>query len=181
MASVPPHGQEVVISNSSQSAPPDLPAEAHQFDFWLGDWDLVWEGGGRGHNRITRILDGQVIQEQFTGFATGSDDIKPLLGLSVSVYAPFLGAWRQTWVDSTGNYMDFLGGYDDGKLTLSMERTVTDRPTRYRMVFYNIAAHTLDWDWERSEDGGQSWQLLWRIHYQRHAEVRTDDREGERA
>jgi hypothetical protein len=155
------------VGGVAHAAPPDLPAEAHQFDFWLGDWDLTWAGGGRGHNRITRILDGQVIQEQFTELATDPNDTKPLHGLSVSVYAPSLGVWRQTWVDSTGSYMDFLGGYADGKLTLSMERAVNGRPTRYRMVFYNIAAHTLDWDWERSEDDGQSWQLLWRIHYQR--------------
>jgi hypothetical protein len=159
--------QEEDAIGGAHAAPPDVAAEAHQFDFWLGDWDLTWEGGGRGRNRITRILDGRVIQEQFTGFATDPNDTKPLLGLSVSVYVPSLGAWRQTWVDSTGNYMEFVGGYGDGKLKLSMERTVNGRLTQYRMVFYNIAAHTLDWDWERSEDGGQSWQLLWRIHYLR--------------
>src|SRR5262245_34264632 len=145
MASVPSHEQEVVLSGSSHAAAPAPPAEAHQLDFWLGEWELTWEGGGRGRNRITRILDGQVIQEQFTEVATDPDDSKPLRGLSVSVYVPSLGAWRQTWVDNTGNYMEFLGGYADGKLTLSMDRIVDGRPTTYRMVFYNIAAQSLDW------------------------------------
>jgi hypothetical protein len=55
-----------------------------------------------------------------------------------------------------------------------MERAVNGRPTSYRMVFYNIAKQSLDWDWQSSEDAGQSWRLLWRIHYQRRTEFRTD-------
>ncbi len=26
---------------------------------------------------------------------------------------------------------------------------------------------SLDWSWERSDDGGKSWKVLWRIHYER--------------
>lgn len=41
------------------------------------------------------------------------------------------------------------------------------------MVCVNMSSvsseRSLDWDWERSEDGGQTWQLLWRIHYQSRA------------
>ena len=36
-----------------------------------------------------------------------------------------------------------------------------------RMVFYNISDDTLDWNWERSDDRGQTWKQLWVIHYQR--------------
>jgi hypothetical protein len=177
MSGAPLHTQDEATTDASAADPPELPAEAHQFDFWLGDWDLTWEDGGRGRNRISRILDGQVIHEQFSGFAT-RPDVRPFLGVSVSVYVPAIGAWRQTWVDSSGNYLDFIGTYADGKLTLSMERVVNGRLAKYRMVFYNIASDTLDWDWERSEDGGQSWELLWRIHYQRHTEARTNTADG---
>lgn len=145
----------------------DAPAEARQFDFWLGEWDVTWEGGA-GINSVSRILDSQVIQERFTGFPDTPGD-QPLLGLSLSVFDTGLGKWRQTWVDNSGAYMEFVGGYADGKLTLSTERRVGSRTITHRMVFYNIATDTLDWDWERAEDGGQSWRLLWRIHYQRRA------------
>jgi hypothetical protein len=36
-----------------------------------------------------------------------------------------------------------------------------------RMVFYNISDHALDWNWERSDDGGATWNPLWVIHYTR--------------
>jgi hypothetical protein len=144
----------------------DLPPETHQFDFWLGDWDLTWADGGAGSNNITRILNGHVIQERFSASPTSPNDT-PLHGLSLSMFDPAIGQWRQTWVDNCGNYLTFAGASAEGRLTLSTERTADGATTTYRMVFYNISSHSLDWDWERSADRGQSWELLWRIHYQR--------------
>jgi hypothetical protein len=40
--------------------------ENEQFDFWIGEWELTWAENGRGRNVITKILDGKVVQEQFT-------------------------------------------------------------------------------------------------------------------
>jgi hypothetical protein len=148
MQNSPPHEQsEAGVATGAATEPrkpgPDRAEvehldEAHQFDFWLGEWDLTWDGGGRGSNTISRILDGQVIQEQFTAFPTSSDD-KPFQGLSLSVFVPELSKWRQTWVDSDGSYMEFVGSFDNGKMALSMERTVNGQPATYRMVFYNVA------------------------------------------
>jgi hypothetical protein len=36
-----------------------------QFDFWLGEWDCTWAEDGKGSNRVERILDGKIIQENF--------------------------------------------------------------------------------------------------------------------
>jgi hypothetical protein len=35
------------------------------------------------------------------------------------------------------------------------------------MVFHAIGADAFTWDWERTRDGGTSWQRLWRIEYRR--------------
>jgi len=35
------------------------------------------------------------------------------------------------------------------------------------MIFYDIEHDQLDWRWERSDDGGQTWQVKWQIHYRR--------------
>ena len=164
---VAPQDESVTATAETQDQGQSLPAEARQFDFWLGEWDLTWEGGD-GTNSISRILDGQVIQERF---AARQDDpnVPALQGLSISVYIPALGKWRQTWVDNNGSYMDFIGGFVGGEMALSMVRTLNGKTNTYCMVFYNITEDSLDWDWKRSEDGGQSWQLQWRIHYQRRA------------
>lgn len=136
--------------------------EAHEFDFWLGEWDVSWGDDGRGTNTVTRILDGCVVLEEFDGAPS-----EAFRGMSVSVYNPQQQVWQQTWVDNAGNYLDFVGGLLDGRMVLSRETVVEDRPIQQRMVWYNISDDELDWNWERSDDGGKTWEVLWHIHYRR--------------
>ncbi len=41
------------------------------------------------------------------------------------------------------------------------------REIEKRMVFSEIEADTFDWRWERSTDGGVTWESLWTIDYRR--------------
>jgi len=146
----------------SQSVPCSAP-EARQFDFWLGEWEVTWGDGQRGTNRIQSILNGCVLLENFDG-----NPSIPFRGMSVSTYIPKFGQWRQTWVDDGGNYWAFSGGFDDGRMALATDDVTPEgKPIKLRMVFYNIAADELDWNWEKSEDGGGTWTLLWHLHYTR--------------
>ena len=135
-------------------------APEQQFDFWLGEWDVTWEGGS-GTNLVRRILDDKVIEENFDG-RPGEN----LIGHSLSAYQPARG-WLQTWVDNQGSYLEFAGGWEDGKMILRREAVVDGQPCRQRMVWYNLAADEFDWNWERSDDEGATWRVLWIIHYQR--------------
>ncbi len=146
------------MSDKSPCVHPD----ARQFDFWLGEWDLTWGEDGRGTNRITAILDGCVIQEEFDGTPTA-----PFRGLSVSSYNTAQEKWQQTWVDNNGGYLDFAGGFADGKMILSRKAVIEGKPVRQRMVWYNIAEDELDWNWERADESSEDWQIVWQIHYQR--------------
>jgi hypothetical protein len=150
----------------AQEAPPPACSapEASQFDFWVGEWDLTWGEKGRGSNTVTRILDGCVIQESFHGDMENGTVFD---GLSVSTYNLERGIWQQTWVDSQGSYLDFEGGMDGDRMTLSREAERNGQKFLTRMVFKNIAEDSLDWDWERSTDGGETWELVWGIHYER--------------
>ena len=147
------HQEETISQSSSTNS---------QFDFWLGEWDLTWQDGGQGTNSISAILDGKVIFEAFD--ANPSDSFK---GLSFSVYNPTLNMWQQTWVDNRGMYLDFVGAFRDGKMILERTASTGENTIMQRMIFYNIAASSLDWSWEQSNDLGSTWQTLWQIHYQR--------------
>jgi hypothetical protein len=137
-------------------------APEKQLDFWLGEWDVSWDDDQHGSNHITRILDDKVIQEKFDGAPA-----IPFQGLSLSVYSPHVGLWRQTWVDDEGSYWHFLGGVENNEMILATDDVVDGRPVKLRMIFYNIDHDQLDWRWERSDDGGQTWQLKWQLHYRR--------------
>lgn len=132
-----------------------------QFDFWLGEWELTWGDDGRGTNRIERILDGAAIQENFEGG-------DPLLkGMSVSVFSREDDRWHQTWVDTSGSYLDFAGDFADGRMILLRDGIVQGQRVQQRMVWFDIAENTLEWNWERSDDEGKNWKVLWNIHYRR--------------
>lgn len=134
----------------------------NQFDFWLGQWEVRWNDDGRGTNRIERILDGKIIQENFIG-----DSPSELRGLSFSAYDPERKIWCQTWVDNSGSYLDFTGTFEDGKMLLSRDAIVRGEECKQRMVWYNIRPDQLDWNWERSDDDGLTWRVLWKIKYVR--------------
>jgi hypothetical protein len=131
----------------------------NQFDFWLGEWNVIWGEDGKGTNRIERILDGKIIQENFS--------TPDLHGMSISSYDPDRGLWCQTWVDSNGTYLDFTGRFEDGSMILSRDAIVKGQACKQRMVWYDIRENQLEWNWERSDDNGKSWRVLWHIHYTR--------------
>jgi len=136
-------------------------AQAKQFDFWLGNWDASWAGGS-GSNSVSKILGSCVVFEQFEAHGE-----KSLIGKSVSVYDPRADVWRQTWVDNSGGYLDFEGGWQGDKMVLSRSFERNGKTIMQRMVWYNIKQDAFDWNWEKSEDGGESWTVNWQIHYTR--------------
>jgi hypothetical protein len=134
---------------------------ARQFDFWLGEWDCTWHDDGReqhGTNSVYLDLGGAVVVESFDG--------RPSLdfqGLSYSVYDRNEHCWKQTWVDSDANYLDFTGGWEDG----AMELRRTAGGALFRLRWENIERDAFDWVWQRSDDQGESWNSLWEIEYRR--------------
>jgi hypothetical protein len=135
---------------------------ASEFDFWLGEWDLSWGDGQRATNSVYRDFDNRVIVENFDGRPSSE-----LQGMSVSTFDVDEGCWRQTWVDNRGSYLDFRGEFRDGQMDLRTERTVDGRRTLLRVRWFDIAQESLSWAWERSDDGGRTWESLWQLAYTR--------------
>lgn len=139
--------------------------EFRQFDFWVGDWDLAWKEGDKpkkGRNTITGILNGCAIAENFRSGAPENFD-----GLSHSTWDRDAKQWKQSWVDNTGAWLDFTGGWQDGKMVLGREAEKDGKRWRQRMVFHAIGKDALKWNWERSDDQGRTWKVLWEIDYTR--------------
>ncbi len=99
--------------------------EFRQFDFWVGDWDVVSANGTPlGKNTITIVHSGCVLQEQWTNAGGGT-------GSSVNFYDPRSKKWHQFWVDgsatswvsydSQGNPATARGGFHDGIMELTSD------------------------------------------------------------
>lgn len=137
------------------------PPEKSQFGFWVGLWRVTEEVGEAvdGRNEVGWVLDGAVLLERFRA---GTD---PFAGWSLSVPDPRRG-WVQTWVDNTGSYLDFAGGWLGDRMVLERATGRAD-PVRQRMTWHSIGAHGLVWDWAAVHRPGEDWDLLWRLRYTR--------------
>ena len=143
--------------------------DSASFDFWVGQWNAEWslQNGetGKGTNFITKELDGKVIEENFSILEGPNAGFK---GKSLSVYNPLNKIWHQAWTDNQGGYYDFHGAIEgDRNIFTTNVLEQGDKRIIQRMVFYDIEADSFTWDWEGTQDGGETWNLLWRINYTR--------------
>jgi hypothetical protein len=124
--------------HSTPAAP--APQSPDLFDFWVGDWNVTWKNAngsaGKAHNHVARILDGNVIEEQFE---QDPADPAPLLrGRSLSVRDP-KGQWHQAWADNQGGFFSLTASADgDKRLFSTALTTVGDQVKGQRMVFHHI-------------------------------------------
>jgi hypothetical protein len=88
----------------AQTPPPPACTEPeyHDFDFWLGEWNVTdLRGAKQGENSITRT-DNCLILEHWRSAGGGG-------GQSYNFFDPGLRQWRQVWI-SGAEVIDYAGG-----------------------------------------------------------------------
>ena len=154
------------LAAHGQAPAPGCDTPQHrQMDFWIGDWDAEYVQNGvkaRSRNRITKVLDGCAIFEEFSG-APGMG----LDGRSYSAYDRASNQWKQTWVDNSGADLDFVGSEVDGNRVFAREFQRQGRTIKQRMVFRDVTRDAFKWLWQRSDDNGATWTTTWEIDYRR--------------
>ena len=143
------------------------PLGREALDFWLGDWDVSWDtprGKGTGRNRLTRVVGRRGILERFEGRGPLG---RPLHGMSVSIRDSADDRWRQTWIDSSGGYLDLVGVEVDGRIAFEMAVVEDGMSAKRRMTWTDVTDDAFVWTWQESKDDGASWTDLWRIDYVR--------------
>jgi len=53
-------------------------------------------------------------------------------------------------VDSNGSYLEFTGKFEEDRMILRRNAIVRGKAGKQRMVWYDIRAGKLEWNWERS-------------------------------
>ena len=139
------------------------PQSLDDFDFWVGRWRGTWDGGA-AVNEVEKLYDGRVILERFASEAPES-----FSGMSVSVLDEAAECWKQTWVDSTGNYLDFVGGAVGEEMQFTRDARVGGQDILQRMRWAAIESDRFEWFWQRRADGGE-WETVWQISYVRAAD-----------
>lgn len=128
--------------------------EYHQFDFWIGDWNVQENGAPAGTNNVESILDGCIVRENWVG----TDGSK---GTSLNRWDPAAKKWHQTWVDNRGGKLELSGGFQNGTMTLAGERASSRDPKGKildRITWQKLPDGRVHQVWTASRDGGKTWQ-----------------------
>lgn len=142
----------LAVLTPAQTPPP--PAVNHDFDFWLGEWNVTTpDGKPAGTSRIESVSGGHGLLEHWTGSpTTGGGD-----GKSLNAYNPATRRWQQFWIGSGGGLLELSGELVDGKMVLSGSHIVRGQTLIERIVWTPNADGTVRQSWDQSKDGGKTW------------------------
>ena len=152
----PNPGRPFVLCLAGWAVAPACPggAESHQFDFWIGEWNVTANGNQAGTNSIRRLLDGCVIHENWVG-ASGSK------GTSFNFYNTTSNKWQQFWVWKNGTVLELAGGLQDGKMVMQGESATPQGGKRLnRITWSKNPDGSVRQHWEASNDQGKTWTTL---------------------
>ncbi len=148
----------VTLLAQTPTSPAPLPSPPpinHEFDFWLGEWQVTTpDGKAAGTSRIESVAEGHGLLENWTGDpAAGGGN-----GKSLNCYNLGTRQWQQFWIGSRGGVLELAGGLHDGSMVLSGSHTVRGQSLLERITWTPKADGTVRQFWEQSRDGGKSWQ-----------------------
>ena len=140
-------------------------AENRQFDFWVGEWDVVLANGGgtAGQSRIELILADCVVLENWQSASSLYS------GKSYNTYNAAQKRWEQYWVDNIGGRIFFAGALKDGVMDYYTDDMDQPDGTKIRrhLQFFKLGPDTVRQFSQMSKDGGKSWTVEYDFIYNR--------------
>jgi hypothetical protein len=131
-------------------------SEFHQFDFWIGDWEVQDpQGNVVGRNLVTREQDGCLLIEHWIASAGGQT------GTSFNYYDVQDRLWHQLYIDNSGNAEAFpamAGTLTNAKMVLLTDPSKTSIS---RWTWYTLAPNKVRQMAEQSTDNQKTWTITW--------------------
>jgi hypothetical protein len=127
--------------------------EHHQFDFWIGDWEVTLPNGKFAcTKRIDPLRTGCVLRESCS--VSGG-----MHGTSYNIFVAARRRWHQTWVDDGGNLLQLEGAFQDGNMVLIGEQK-SDSATTLQRITWTPNGKEVRQVWDSSTDGGKTWLVV---------------------
>ncbi len=143
-----------------QKRPCMYSAEARQFDFWVGDWDVFNTAGQKvGTNLIQLFSNGCGLMENWTS-ALGGD------GKSINFYDVGTNKWYQSWIGSGGGALLYSGNFSGGAMRYEGFTIGQDgKKTLQKLTFFKVDENTVRQLAETSNDDGKTWTVSYDFKY----------------
>jgi ketosteroid isomerase-like protein len=143
--------------------------ESHQFDFWVGDWDVFEvENPATSVARVRVDRGGCVLREDY-------QDKEGHMGQSFSIYDAPRRNWHQSWVTNRGQLLLLDGGLQDGAIVLSAFEHTADGSDRQVRGTWKAVAGGVRETAVRSTDGGSTWTPWFDLMFRPHADSNSED------
>lgn len=129
--------------------------EYKQFDFWLGDWDVMDPQGRQvGTNSVQRLAGDCGLIENWKGAMGG-------IGKSMNFYDAATGKWRQIWIDGRAGSTELTGTYKDGEMRFESDaKTAGGKAVRTTLTFTKLPNDRVHQVWKQTTDGGKTWTTM---------------------
>jgi hypothetical protein len=163
-------------SHRASEQRPCAKPEYREFDFWVGDWEVVDPNGKPlGHNLITVEQDGCLLVEHWASKRGGHT------GTSFNYYDIRDKKWHQLFLDNSGDAGAFpamAGGLVGDKMILLTD--ARESPL-FRWTWYVTGPGRVRQMAEQSDDAAKTWKAIWDSTYVRGAQKcaakeRTEER-----
>lgn len=156
----------MIEQSKHNQTPCDYTAENRQFDFWVGDWNVVTTQGAdpAGISHIERTIGDCVIWENWTSLGNSGYE-----GKSYNIYNPSFKRWEQFWVDNAGGMIYFYGGMKDGVMDFYTDELPQPDGTKLKrhLQFFNVGPDTVRQFSQGSTDNGKTWTVEYDFTYNR--------------
>lgn len=177
LLALPPGEARAQTELPPASACPD--ARSRQFDFWIGEWDVlnrhrrpesddpVWYETGTATARVQPVVGGCAIVERWDGMLT----FDRVMGFSVRAFDPAREVWDLVLLWPSANrpvFAHFAGEFRHGRGEFVAGSVDShDRPQITRITFADVGPDALRWDLALSGDSGITWRTTWIMEFTR--------------
>lgn len=135
----------------------------HDFDFWIGEWDVaIANGTPAGTNSIQPAERGCVLIENWKNTAGGT-------GMSINYLDKSTDEWVQIWNAEGGSQINIRGGLTDEGMRLEgyLHTVGTGTTVPFRALWTPLPDGRVRQFFEQSNDGGKSWVTWFEGFYTR--------------
>ncbi len=160
----------LTVANGFGAPAEDLPEEARQFDFLIGEWsashEMAFPNGqtAQWQSNATAVyaLGGRAVME-FSWFDT-DPNLPDAATTIIRLYNRAMRRWESLYVTNRFNAMLFFGGaQDDDRIVLHPFEVNAAAPSISRWVFFDMTEASYDWSASVSRDRGGSYTTTWKI------------------
>jgi hypothetical protein len=159
---VPSLAAQAVPKRTAEQIQASYDAHHRDFDYLLGDWEFTSvskeHGKGRGFWSAVRLSEGGQILDEYR--VVGDNGETWYVSSTLRAYNGVLDRWELVSAEGATGLQDVGTGRKVGD-EMHIQQTfdaMSDRPSLWRIRYFNIRPDRFSWRADRSVDGGKTWQ-----------------------